>query len=159
MRPAELCAPVHTPPNLALQLTAKGRVPIGLWYHLASTSSAPLALGWRPLSAAERPIPLGGGFVAGKTAQNRKLRKRLRSSQTGASAERRRRVVARLFIACAVVSLLVLGLNVEPFSSYLRACIRLDRALHSVWGIGVLLFLFLGILAEIVHRARRGSTD
>jgi hypothetical protein len=43
-------------PNKALQLTAKGRAAIDLWYPLAPNSGAPASLGWRPLPAAERLI-------------------------------------------------------------------------------------------------------
>ena len=44
----------RTQPNKALQLTAKGLVPIGVWYRLASDAGAPRRLGSGPLSAAER---------------------------------------------------------------------------------------------------------
>jgi hypothetical protein len=41
-------------PNKALQLTAKGLVPIGLRYRLASDAGASFLRGSGPLSAAER---------------------------------------------------------------------------------------------------------
>lgn len=46
----------RAPPTKALQLTAKGLVPIGLWYRLAPNASAPFRLGSGPLSAAERHV-------------------------------------------------------------------------------------------------------
>ena len=45
-----------SPSDKALQLTVKGRVPIDLWYALASNSGAPLDLERQPLPAAERPV-------------------------------------------------------------------------------------------------------
>ena len=150
--PPTLAGPL---PNKRLQLTPNS--------SLQSIRGTVLAAGtvpqrwWSALLGAAEP-PIRGGWVAGKTAQNRKLRKRYRRSETGASAERNRSIVVHLLIACAVISLLVLGLDVEPFSSYLRSYLRL-HLLGSLWGLAVLLLLVLGILAEFVHRARRSSSD
>jgi glutathione S-transferase len=45
---AGAASPRGPPPNKALQLTAKGRAAIGLWYPLAPSSGAPLRLGGGP---------------------------------------------------------------------------------------------------------------